>query len=127
MYTFIEYMFPPIIFESVSADLIKLDEDRYLIYIDKERMVADEVFTKMRCFSAIVKKDIRDLSQDFFKLAKDEECTADLYETNYNKEIDDAMKKVACIYVNDMSHISFLLPSQISEGNITFVSYMCQH
>ena len=86
------------------------------MYIDKEKMEADGVFTKVRCFSAILKKDIRDLHSDFFKLCKDEECTADLYETNFNKDIDKNLKKVASIYAEDLSKISFSLPSMISEG-----------
>ena len=95
---------------------MKLEEEGFVMYIDKDKMEADGVFPKVRCFSAILKKDIRDLHSDFFKLAKDEECTADLYETNYNKDIDENMKKVASTYVEDLSKISFSLPSVISES-----------
>ena len=57
-------------------------------------MERDTLFPKSRCFSAVLKKDMRDINTSFFKLAKDEECTEALYETNYNKEIDKVMKQV---------------------------------
>ncbi|MCG8622009.1 MAG: hypothetical protein MJE68_08455 [Proteobacteria bacterium] len=95
---------------------MRLEEEGFLIYIDKDRMEADNVFPKSRCFSAILKKDMRDLDKEFFKLAKDEECTDELYETNYNKDIEKVMKQVAAIYVEDFRKVNFMLPSGISES-----------
>ena len=73
-------------------------------------------FPKSHCFSAISKKDIRDIPTSFFRLAKDDECTEDLYETNCNKDIDKTMKQVASIYVEYLTRLSFSLTSVISEG-----------
>ena len=79
-------------------------------------MERDTLFPKSRCFSAVLKKDMRDINTSFFKLAKDEECTEALYETNYIKEIDKVMKQVATRYVEDVRKINFSLPSVISES-----------
>ena len=49
-------------------------------------MEKDKLFAKTKCFSAIVKLDMRVLDAAFFSMAKDTECNAALYETNYNKE-----------------------------------------
>ena len=55
-------------------------------------MEKDKLMPKTECFSAIVKMDMRVLDSAFFSIAKDSECNAVLYETNYNKEIDKTMK-----------------------------------
>ena len=104
------------------AELMKLQKEGFLLYIDKEKMEADKVFPKSHCFSAILKKDIRDIPTAFFRLAKDDECTEDLYETNYNKDIDKTMKQVASIYVEDLTRLSFSLPSVISEGTTFYLN-----
>ena len=78
-------------------------------------MEKDKLFLKTKCFSAIVKLDTRVLDYAFFTMAKDTECNAALYETNYNKEIDKIMKQVATIYTSDLTKVNFSLPSQISE------------
>lgn len=95
---------------------MRLEEEGYLIYIDKERMEEDKLFPKNRCFSAFLKQDMRDLDKKFFKLAKDEECNEDLYETNLNKDIDKVLKQVAAAYVHDLTRLSYSLPSNISDS-----------
>ena len=95
---------------------MKLQEEGFIVYVDKERMEADKLFSKQKCFSAVVKKDMRDLDSGFFQGAKDPECTDDMYETNYNKDIDKVMKQVAAKYTEDLGHVNFLLPSNISDS-----------
>ena len=95
---------------------MKLQEDGFLIYIDKDQMVKDKLFNKQKCFLAIVKKDMRDLDEAFFTCSKDPECTDDMYETNYNKEIDKVMKQVATRYTQDLGHVNFSLPSNTSKS-----------
>ena len=106
----------------MTGELIKLQEDGYLIYVDKEQMEKDKLFPKQKCFSAIVKKDMHDLDQSFFSCTKDSECTDNMYETNYNKEIDKVLKQVATKYMQNVSHVNFSLPSNIS--NSMYANYI---
>ena len=78
-------------------------------------MEKDKLFPKTKCFSAIVKLDMRVLDCGFFRMAKDTECNAALYETNYNKEIDKVMKQVATTYTSDIMKVNFSLPSEVSD------------
>ena len=64
-------------------------------------MARDRVLPVRNCFCAFVKRDIRTLSASFFNSVRDKECTADLYTTNYDKPIDDNLKKVAMKYSLD--------------------------
>ena len=64
-------------------------------------MARDKVLPSRNCFCAFVKRDIRSLPTDFFDTVCDRNCTQDLYTTNYDKPIDDNMKKVAMKYVLD--------------------------
>ena len=96
---------------------MKLEEDGYLIYVDRDHMERHKLMPKTKCFSAIVKLDMRVLDSAFFDMAKDGECNAALYETNYNKKIDQTMKEVATTYTSDMTKLNFGLPSQVSECN----------
>ena len=78
-------------------------------------MEKDKLFAKTKCFSAIVKLDMRVLDGAFFSMKKDTECNAALYETNYNKEIDKVMKQVATTYTSDIMRVNFSLPSEVSD------------
>ena len=78
-------------------------------------MEKDKLFPKAKCFLAIVKLDTRVLDFAFFSMAKDTECNAALYETNYNKEIDKVMKQVATTYTSDITKVNFSLPSEVSD------------
>ena len=53
-----------------------------MIYVDRDHMEKDKLFPKTKCFSAIVKLDMRILDGTFFSMAKDTECNTALYETN---------------------------------------------
>ena len=59
---------------------------------------------------------MRDLDERFFTYAKDAECTEDMYETNYNKDIDKVMKQVATKYTQDLAHVNFAMPSSVSDS-----------
>ena len=57
-----------------AGELLKLEEDGYLIYVNRDRMEKDKLFLKTKCFSAIVKLDTTVLDYAFFSMAKDTEC-----------------------------------------------------
>ena len=109
-----------------AGELLKLEEDGYLIYVDRDHMGKDKLFPKTKCFSAIVKLDTRVLDYAFFSMAKDTECNAALYETNYNKEIDKVMKQVPTTYTSDLMKVNFSLPSQVSDCKLKHnLNYLC--
>ena len=70
-------------------------------------------------FFSYCETDTRVLNYAFFSMAKDTECNAALYETNYNKEIDKVMKQVATTYSSDLTKVNFSLPSQVSDCKFT--------
>ena len=98
-----------------AGELLKLEEDGYLIYVNRDCMEKDKLFPKTKCFSAIVKLDTTVLDYAFFSMAKDTECNVALYETSYNKEIDKVMKQVATTYTCDVMNVNFSLPSEMSD------------
>ena len=59
------------------------------------------MFLPKHCFTTFVKQDIRTLDDSFFSTVRDKDCTPDTYMTNYDKPIDDNMKKVAMKYTLD--------------------------
>ena len=79
-------------------------------------MERDKLFNRQKCFSAIVKKDMRDLDLRFFTYSKDPECTDEMYEMNYNKDIDKIMKQVATKYYDNLEHVNFAMPSSVSDS-----------
>ena len=81
--------------------MLKLSEQSYGKYVDKEQMARDRVLPSRNCFCAFVKRDIRSLNEDFFDAVRDRDCTKEVYITNYDKPIDDNMKKVAMKYAPD--------------------------
>ena len=86
---------------TLADELVKLLEEHFGTYVDKETMARDKVLPAQNCFCAFVKHDIRGLSDDFFKIVRDRDCTPNTYITNYDKPIDDSMKKVAIKYSLD--------------------------
>ena len=64
-------------------------------------MAKDHVLPQHNCFFAYVKTDITKLDESFFTLVRDKDCTKELYTTNYDKPIDDSLKKVAFKYAQD--------------------------
>lgn len=64
-------------------------------------MAKDHILPQRNCFCAFVKTDINNLDESFFSLVRDKDCTKDLYTRNYDKPIDDSLKKVAFKYAKD--------------------------
>ena len=108
---------------SFTDELLKLSEQNYGQYVDKDQMARDKVLPTRNCFCAFVKRDIRSLADDFFLTVRDRDCTRDMYTVNYDKPIDDNMKKVAMKYARDKD-ISLIAPLQTNSGskyNIIFL------
>ena len=80
---------------------MKLHREGYGRYVSKAEMARDKVLIQKHCFTAFVKCDPRTLDDSFFTTVQDKDCTPDLYLTNYDKPIDDNMKKVAMKYALD--------------------------
>ena len=59
-------------------------------------------------------------------MAKDTECNAVLYETNYNNEIDKVMKQVVTTYTSHITKVNFRLPSVVSDCKLkSYLSEIC--
>ena len=80
---------------------MKLHREGYGRYVSKVEMACDKVLIQKHCFTAFVKHDPHTLDDSFFTTVQDKDCTPDLYLTNYDKPIDDNMKKVAMKYALD--------------------------
>ena len=68
-------------------------------------MAKDKVLPQHNCFCAYVKTDITKLDDSFFSLVRNKDCTKELYTTNYDKAIDDSLKKVAFKYAQDKDNL----------------------
>ena len=64
-------------------------------------MSKDNVLPSRNCFCAYVKTDIEHIDDTFFSLVRDKDCTKELYTSNYEKPIDDSLKKIAFKYAQD--------------------------
>ena len=102
-----------------SDELVKLSEQNYGRYVDKEEMARDKVLPSRNYFCAFVKRDIRSLADDFFLTVRDRDCTRDVYTTNYDKPIDDNLKKVAMKYAPDKD-ILLISPLQTNSESKSF-------
>ena len=90
-------------------------------FVDKERMASDKLFPAKNCFSAFIKKDIKqseneNLQSEFFKLARDKDCNIQSYVTNYEKDMDNICKQVAAKY---SSNPDLLRISPITDGSMS--------
>ena len=90
-------------------------------FVDKERMTSDKLFPAKNCFSAFIKKNIKQLQDDnlqceFFKLARDKDCNIQSYVTNYDKDMDKICKQVAAKY---SSNPDLLRISPIADGSMS--------
>ena len=88
-------------------------------------MAQDRVLPSRNCFCAFVKRDIRSLNEDFFDAVRDRDCTKDVYITNYDKPIDDNMKKVAMKYAPDKD-ILLITPLQTDSPSKNIL-YLASH
>ena len=80
---------------------MKLHREGYGRYVSKAEMARGKVLIQKHCFTAFVKHDPCTLDDSFFTTVQDKDCTPDLYLTNYDKLIDNNMKKVAMKYALD--------------------------
>ena len=86
--------------------MAKLSKEGFGKYVDKEEMAKDKVLPPRNCFCAFVKMDINNLDSSFFEMVRDKDCGPELYTTNYDKGIDDNLKKVAIKYAIDKDTIT---------------------
>ena len=85
-------------------------------------MARDRVLPSRNCFCAFVKRDIRSLNEDFFNAVCDRDCTKEVYITNYDKPIDDNMKKVAMKYAPDKD-ILLITPLQTDSQSKNIIHF----
>ena len=89
------------------------------ICVDKDVMARNRLFSNKNCCSTFVKIDVAQLNDSFFKECHDKDCNRETYDTNYWKQMDGQMKKVAIKYHNspdllrvspepDASHSKFI-------------------
>ena len=86
-------------------ELSKLSKEGFGRYVDKDEMSKDNVLPSRNCFCAYVKTDIENIDDTFFSLVRDKDCTKELYTTNYDKPIDDSLKKIAFKYAQDKEYL----------------------
>ena len=108
---------------------MKLHRVGYGRYVSKAEMAHDKVLIQKHCFTAFVKHDPHTLDDSFFTTVRDKDCTPDLYLTNYDKPIDDNMKKVAMKYALDkdillITPLNTDSPSKNAKLNIPY-KYSC--
>ena len=84
-----------------ADELSKLSKEGFGRYVDKDEMSKDNVLPSRNCFCAYVKTDIEHIDDTFFSLVRDKDCNKELYTTNYDKPIDDSLKKIAFKYAQD--------------------------
>ena len=108
----------------ILVELKKLEEEGFGVYVDKSRMETDKIFPIKNCFAAFVKKDLLDLPDKFFELTKSSDCNREVYVTNYDKDMDISLKKVAAIYHADKHRLTISLETNMSDSNFFFFSYL---
>ena len=86
-------------------------------------MTKDNVLPSHNCFCAYVKTDIKHIDDNFFSLVRDKDCTKELYTTNYDKPIDDSLKKIAFKYAQDKEHIQISPCEEDTQSKITIIPY----
>ena len=89
--------------------------------VSKAQMAHDKVLLPKYCFTAFAKHDPRILDDSFFSTVHDKDCTPDLYLTNYDKPIDDNMKKVAMKYALDKD-ILLITPLDTDSPSKNYIS-----
>ena len=104
----------------IAVELKKLECEGFGVYIDKNRMENDKIFPSRNCFAAFVKKDILDLPDKFFDMTRTGDCTREMYVTNYDKDMDLSLKKVAAVYHPDKHRLTISLETNMSESNNFF-------
>ena len=104
-------------------ELSKLSKEGFGRYVDKDEMSKDNVLPSRNCFCAYVKTDIRHIDDGFFSLVRDKDCTKELYTNNYDKPIDDSLKKIAFKYAQDKEHIQISPCEEDTQSKNTIIPY----
>ena len=100
----------------IAVELKKLECEGFGVYIDKNRMENDKIFPSRNCFAAF----ILDLPDKFFDMTRTGDCTREMYVTNYDKDMDLSLKKVAAVYHPDKHRLTISLETNMSESNNFF-------
>ena len=98
------------------VELKKFEEEGFGVYVDKSQMEHDKIFLIKNCFAAFVKKDILDLPDKFFDMTKSFNCNREVYVTNYDKDMDISLKKVAALYHADKHRLTISLETNMSDS-----------
>ena len=104
-------------------ELSKLSKEGFGRYVDKDEMSEDNVLPSRNCSCAYVKTDIRHIDDSFFSLVRDKDCTKELYTNNYNKPIDDSLKKIAFKYAHDKEHIQISPCEEDTQSKNAIIPY----
>ena len=106
-----------------ADELSKLSKEGFGRYVDKDEMSKDHVLPSRNCFCAYVKTDIRHIDDSFFSLVRDKDCTKELYTTNYDKPIDDSLKKIAFKYAQDKEDLQISPCEEDTQSKNTIIAY----
>ena len=104
-------------------ELSKLSKEGFGRYVDKDEMSKDNVLPSRSCFCVYVKTDIRHIDDSFFSLVRDKDCTKELYTNNYDKPIDDSLKKIAFKYAQDKEHIQISPCEEDTQSKNSIIPY----
>ena len=80
-------------------------------------MEKDKVLHARKCFSAFVKNDITRIDENIFRCVHDFDCDTELYEANYDKSMELAMKKVAFHYHPHKESLQLSAETNPTSGN----------
>ena len=100
----------------ILVELKKLEDEGFGVYVDKSQMEHDKIFPIKNCFAAFVKKDILDLPEKFLSMTKSSNCNREVYVSNYDKDMDISLKKVAAIYHSDKHRLTISLETNMSDS-----------
>ena len=84
-------------------------------------MIADKFLTGKESASVFMKPSPMHITESFLRMANDRDCTESFYSAQFNKEIDEKMKKMVIKY---HPHIDDLMISQQADSRkFTLHSY----
>ena len=99
-----------------SVELKKLEGEGFGRYVGRNLMQKDKLLPANACLSVFIKRDIVDLPEKFFSFASNSECTQDMYVANYDKKMDQTMKRIAAYYHKPGDRIVMSIESNMSES-----------
>ena len=95
---------------------MRLHEDGNGVLVERYEMINDKILYSKNSFCTFVKNDIRDVSDDFFRQVRNTECNEEMYETNYDKPMDVAMKKVTAKYCKNPQYLAMSMEPKLSDS-----------